>query len=47
LFDFRPRAVGLEWQTPSPPPTYNFEETPVVTSEPYDYRDPVEVRQVA
>src|SRR5439155_1053524 len=25
------RATGLEWQTPSPPPTTNFEETPVVT----------------
>jgi cytochrome c oxidase subunit 1 len=30
-------ATGLEWQVPSPPPTHNFEETPVVTSEPYDY----------
>ena len=27
----------LEWQTPSPPPTDNFDETPVVTEEPYDY----------
>ena len=31
------KATGLEWQTPSPPPTDNFEETPVVTREPYDY----------
>ena len=31
------RATGLEWQTPSPPPTDNFEETPIVTREPYDY----------
>jgi cytochrome c oxidase subunit I len=31
------RAIGLEWQTPSPPPTDNFEETPIVTREPYDY----------
>jgi len=31
-------AVGLEWMTPSPPPTYNFETTPVVTWEAYDYR---------
>jgi cytochrome c oxidase subunit 1 len=23
--------------TPSPPPTYNFEETPIVTWEAYDY----------
>jgi cytochrome c oxidase subunit 1 len=31
------RATGLEWQTPSPPPTHNFEETPVVTRPPYEY----------
>jgi cytochrome c oxidase subunit I len=31
------RATGLEWQTPSPPPTDNFKETPVVTDEPYNY----------
>jgi cytochrome c oxidase subunit 1 len=30
-------ARGLEWETPSPPPTYNFDKTPVVTGEPYDY----------
>ncbi|HYR42214.1 MAG TPA: cytochrome c oxidase subunit I [Terriglobia bacterium] len=30
-------ATGLEWQTTSPPPTENFEETPVVTWEAYDY----------
>ncbi len=30
-------AAGLEWQTPSPPPSYNFEQTPVVTEEPYVY----------
>jgi len=30
-------AVGLAWMTPSPPPTENFEETPVVTWEAYDY----------
>jgi cytochrome c oxidase subunit 1 len=28
-------AVGLEWQTPSPPPTDNFDEPPVVPDEPY------------
>ena len=31
------KATGLEWQTASPPPSYNFEETPVVTGGPYDY----------
>ncbi len=30
-------ATGLEWQTPSPPPTDNFEKTPVVSEEPYAY----------
>jgi cytochrome c oxidase subunit 1 len=35
-------AVGLEWTTTSPPPTENFEETPTVTWEPYDYHSPVE-----
>jgi cytochrome c oxidase subunit I len=28
---------GLEWQTPSPPPPENFDVTPVVTEEPYNY----------
>ena len=31
------KATGLEWQTASPPPTENFEQTPVVTEEPYSY----------
>ena len=31
---------GLEWQTPSPPPTENFIETPIVTSEPYEFAPP-------
>ncbi|MGH9515957.1 MAG: cytochrome c oxidase subunit I [Terriglobales bacterium] len=31
------QATGLEWRTPSPPPTFNFEETPVVTWEAYEY----------
>jgi cytochrome c oxidase subunit 1 len=31
------RATGLEWQTPSPPPLHNFEETPTVVREPYQY----------
>ncbi len=28
---------GLEWRTSSPPPTFNFEETPVVTWEAYSF----------
>jgi cytochrome c oxidase subunit 1 len=31
---------GLEWQIPSPPPVYNFEEIPVIVSAPYDYGVP-------
>jgi cytochrome c oxidase subunit 1 len=32
------KATGLEWQTPSPPPTHNFEpDTPIVVTEPYEY----------
>ena len=31
------QAVGLEWETPSPPPTENFVRPPVVTREAYDY----------
>jgi len=30
-------AKGLEWEASSPPPTENFEETPVVTEEAYAY----------
>jgi len=30
-------AAGLEWQTHSPPPTFNFDEQPVVTWEAYNY----------
>lgn len=30
-------AAGLEWKTQSPPPTFNFDETPVVTWEAYNY----------
>ncbi len=39
------RAVGLEWKTPSPPPTENFEETPVVHEHTFDYskEPPIEV----
>ncbi len=31
------RATGLEWQTPSPPPTENFAVTPIVDEPPYYY----------
>ncbi len=30
---------GLEWRTSSPPPTENFEETPIVTWEAYDFSE--------
>ncbi len=33
-------AVGLEWMIPSPPPTLNFDKTPVVTWEAYQYHEP-------
>ena len=35
-------AVGLEWTTTSPPPTENFEETPVVAWDAYDYASTAE-----
>ncbi len=31
------RAAGLEWTTASPPTTFNFDQTPVVTWEAYNY----------
>ncbi len=31
------RAKGLEWNVPSPPPTFNFDAMPVVTEEAYAY----------
>src|SRR5436853_4227650 len=39
-------ATGLEWETSSPPPTHNFEKTPVVTTEPYHYGSDEEVTVV-
>ncbi len=38
-------AAGLEWMIPSPPPTSNFEEQPVVTWEAYNYDELGEVPQ--
>jgi cytochrome c oxidase subunit 1 len=35
-------AIGLEWDTDSPPPTENFVTIPVVTHDPYEY-NPEEV----
>ena len=31
------RLSGLEWRIPSPPPTFNFDETPVVTWDTYAF----------
>lgn len=31
-------AKGLEWETPSPPPSHNFEKRPVVREEAYAYQ---------
>jgi len=31
------RAIGLEWLVTSPPPIENFDEIPIVISEPYGY----------
>lgn len=40
-------ATGLEWKTDSPPITHNFEETPIVTEEPYAYDNHHEHEEVA
>jgi cytochrome c oxidase subunit 1 len=34
------RAAGLEWQSPSPPPTENFTDPPAVPDQAYDYETP-------
>ena len=33
------RSRGFEWDTPSPPPPENYEETPVYTHGPHEYDD--------
>jgi cytochrome c oxidase subunit 1 len=37
-------AKGLEWETTSPPPTFNFDHDPVVTEPAYNYKPTREVR---
>jgi len=39
-------AAGLEWTTTSPPPAHNFDETPIVTWDAYEYRPPEEAAVV-
>jgi cytochrome c oxidase subunit 1 len=41
------RATGLEWQTPSPPPMHNFDETPITYFAPYEYSLPNGLAQLA
>ena len=36
-------AKGLEWETASPPPTFNFDHTPIVTEPAYAYAPEEEV----
>ena len=36
-------AKGLEWETSSPPPTFNFDQDPVVTEPAYNYKPAQEV----
>jgi cytochrome c oxidase subunit 1 len=36
-------AKGLEWETTSPPPTFNFDEDPIVTEPAYNYKPTREV----
>jgi cytochrome c oxidase subunit 1 len=36
-------ATGLEWTIPSPPTTFNFDTTPVVTEEAYNYGELEEI----
>ena len=38
------QAKGLEWETTSPPPTFNFDRTPIVTEETMAYGSPEEVK---
>jgi cytochrome c oxidase subunit 1 len=31
---------GFEWMTPSPPPTHNYDVTPIITHRPHNYHEP-------
>ena len=33
-------SLGLEWQTATPIPPYNFERIPVILTDPYRYSEP-------
>jgi len=37
---------GLEWRTQSPPPTENFEQTPIVTWEAYEFAPSAETEVI-
>jgi cytochrome c oxidase subunit 1 len=37
------RSKSLEWQVPTPVPVNNFEQIPVIDSDPYDYGTPLGV----
>ena len=37
-------SKGLEWETTSPPPTFNFDRTPIVTEATHAYGHPEEVK---
>jgi cytochrome c oxidase subunit 1 len=40
-------ATTLEWTTPSPPPTHNFDVLPTVTHEAYNFTAMDEAEQLA
>jgi cytochrome c oxidase subunit 1 len=37
------RSKSLEWQVPTPVPVNNFEQIPVIDSDPYDYGTPLNI----
>jgi cytochrome c oxidase subunit 1 len=37
------RSKSLEWQVPTPVPVNNFEQIPVIDSDPYDYGTPLKI----